>query len=137
MVNLKSFDDPTLSGSDLQIYLLVAEVANRYGVDSSNSVEAEAFFHTLLLEYEGASNDLESWLDQQIPRYFHCLSEPPRWIQGAAWPFVQGQPMIFAGQIDLNKTEREKLSPTLFHDDTSLYVFLARGVPPVVVIQQF
>ena len=137
MINLKNFDDPTISEADLQIYLLVVDVANRYGVDPSSSVEAEAFFHNLLREYTGASNDLESWLDQEMRRHFHWLSAPPRWIQGAEWPFAEGQPMIFAGQIDLNKAEREKVSPTLFHDDTALYIFLARGLLPVVVIQQF
>jgi hypothetical protein len=50
-----------------------------------------------------------------------------------------GKPMIFAGQIDLNQKEREKVTPTLYHDDTSLYIFLAPGEYPEaeVVIQQY
>ncbi len=44
--------------------------------------------------------------------------------------------MIFAGQIDLS-TQGEGIVSELYHDDTSLYVFVGRKTPPVVIVQQF
>lgn len=124
---------------DEAVYILLLNICSRYEVEPDSSIEAEAFFRALLARYPGAA-DLESlaaWLDEQIPRYFIALGERPRWIQGADWAFADGQPMIFAGQLDLNRAEREKVVPTLYHDDTSLYVFIGRRVAPVVVLQQY
>ncbi len=124
---------------DEAIYSLLIEICSRYEVEPDSSIEAEAFFRALLARYAGAA-DLESlaaWLNDQIPRYFVALGERPQWIQGADWAYANGQPMIFAGQIDLNRVEREKVVPTLYHDDTALYVFVGRGVAPVVVLQQY
>jgi hypothetical protein len=124
---------------DDALYTLLLNVCGRYEVDPSSSIESEAFFRDLLARYPGAADheSLAVWLHEQIPRHFVALGERPQWIQGAAWPYANGLPMIFAGQLDLNRAEREKVVPTLYHDDTSLYVFIGRGVAPVVVLQQY
>ncbi len=127
-----------LDFDDAATYDLLLKICSPYEVEPDSSIEAEAFFRALLARYAGAA-DLESlaaWLNDQIPHYFVALGERPQWIQGADWAYANGQPMIFAGQIDLNRAEREKIVPSL-HDDTSLYVFIGRGVAPVVVMQQY
>src|SRR4051794_12071462 len=96
---------------DEATYDLLLTICSQYEVEPDSSIEAAAFFRTLLAQYTGAA-DLESlaaWLTDQIPRYFVALGERPLWIQGADWAYANGQPMIFAGQIDLNRAEREKV----------------------------
>jgi hypothetical protein len=124
---------------DEAIYDLLIKICSRYEVEPDSSIEAEAFFRDLLARYPSAADheSLAAWLDEQIPRYFIALGDRPRWIQSAQWAFADGQPMLFAGQIDLNRAEREKMVPTQYHDDTSLYVFIGHRVAPVVVLQQY
>ena len=128
-----------LSFSDLDTYSLVLKVCRRYGVDPSASIESDQFFSDLLNQYKGPTDkgSITTWLTEQIKQHFVALRYRPRWIQGAEWPFANGVPMIFAGQIDLTLKVREKVTPTLYHDDTSLYVFVAPMVEPVVILQQF
>jgi hypothetical protein len=124
---------------DLRTYSMLVRVCARYGVDPTGSSESREFFKKLLSEYEGSANlrSVASWLKEQIPKHFVALRYRPKWIQGPEWPYANGQPMMFAGQIDINQREREKVEPPLYHDDTSLYVFVERAMEPVVIIQQY
>lgn len=135
MVKLINVDEKGASEAEVEAYLLVTSVSNRYGVDPSSSVECERFFQKLLAEYTGDLDDLEPWLERQIPQYFMAIGERPRWKQGADWPFANGSPMIFAGQIDIS-IEKWQQGRDIYHDDTSLYVFIAKRVQPVVIVQQ-
>jgi hypothetical protein len=73
-----------------------------------------------------------AWLESSIPQHFLALRKRPEWLQNPEWPFADGKPMIFVGQIDLPKAD----APNVFHDDTSLYVFVGAKTRPEVVIQQ-
>jgi hypothetical protein len=128
-----------LDYDDRKIYYLLSSVCNRYGVDPSIPRESRQLFRELLSQYDGPTDraSVTAWLKEQIPRHFVSLRRRPKWIQSPEWPFANGKPMIFAGQIDLNREEREKVTPTLYHDDTSLYVFIGRGEYPEVIIQQY
>ena len=122
------------------IYSLLIEVCKPYGVDPSASIDAEEFFRNLLSAYDGFDDAtiIAAWMDDQVSRNFVSLSARPRWIQECERAYHEGRPMIFVGQIDLNQAERERVVPTLYHDDTSFYLFVARArVPPVVVMQQY
>ena len=123
-----------LSLADLEMLELVLECCHPYQLEPLASVEAEAFFNQLLADYPEPMNreGLRTWLTKQIPQHFRVYKERPRWIQGAAWAFAEGQPMIFAGQIDLDGPDRP-----MYHDDTSLYVFIAPRQEPVAVLQQY
>ena len=136
MVKLIRFDDPNVTDNELELYQHVEDVAGRLGVSPSVPVESETFFINLLRQFDGKAEDLTVWLEQQIVHHFIALGGRPKWIQDPEWPLANGVPMVFAGQIDVQKQQGE-LTSGLFHDDTSLYVFVGKKVPPVVVIQQF
>ena len=135
MVKLIRVDDDNASEAELQTYVTVVEVAHRYGVDPSMSVEAEEFFIQLLQQYNGPDEELVSWLEEQIQHHFVILVEQPRWIQSPAWPFANNRPMLFVGQIDVSRGQG--VASQIFHDDTSFYVFIPAEGPPVVVMQQY
>jgi hypothetical protein len=77
---------------------------------------------------------MTAWLSQRLEQDFRSVKEKIRWIQRPEWPFADGKPMVFAGQIDVNK---ETSSVDFYHDDASLYVFIGRKAPPVVVTQRY
>ena len=122
-----TLDDPeTLS--------LILGVVEPYGVYPLSSDDAETFFTVLLSHYSGPSERgcLVDWLNNQLSTLFVSVGERPRWIQNPDWQFAHGKPMIFAGQIDISK----KAFP-FYHDDTSLYIFIASKEEPRVVVQQY
>ena len=126
-----------LDFDDLNTYLILMSVARKHEVDPSSSLESEAFFRELMKGYPGSVDNEEEivwWLDEQIERHFLSFSSRPEWIQEPQWPFADGKPMVFAGQIDISVTD---LPFPFFHDDTSLYVFVGRKVKPIVVTQQY
>lgn len=127
-----------LNFDDEDTYNLILSVCRPFGVDPSVPIESEAFFRKLLTHYSGNSDDasISGWLRQEIEKHFIALGARPRWIQSPEWPFANGEPMIFVGQIDLSVQEG-KPAAGFFHDDTSLYVFVGKKVPPVVIMQQF
>jgi hypothetical protein len=126
-----------LSFDNEAIYCLLVDVCQAYGIYPSASLESEDFFRELLTHYPGEPDltNLTSWLEEQIPKHFVAVGERPKWIQEPEWPIVHGEPMIFAGQIDLST--QGGIVSELYHDDTSLYVFVGRKTPPVVIVQQF
>ena len=127
-----------LDFDDEKTYLMLLELCKDYSVDPSTSVETEDFFRDLLAQYSGDSNPtrIAIWLERQITQHFIAIGIRPRWIQNPEWPFANGKPMIFAGQIDLSVQNGEVVSQ-IFHDDTSLYVFIGQKVQPKVIIQQY
>jgi len=126
------YDDP-------DIYTMLLEIADEFGVDPDTSDESEHFFRDMLCRYAGPieTDAIDGWLKQQLAVHFVAFGERPKWIQAAEWPFSNGQPMVFAGQIDLTHKMGEHVVPGYYHDDTSLYVFVGRKVEPVVIIQQY
>lgn len=126
------YDDP-------DIYSMMLEVTEEFGSDPDESDESELFFRKLLSTYIGPKDvaAINEWLKQQLATHFVALSERPRWIQAAEWPFANGKPMVFAGQIDLTHSMGEHVVPGYFHDDTSIYVFVGQKVEPTVIMQQY
>ena len=125
------FDDP-------KTYELLLDVCAHYGVDPSNSLEAEKYFTNLLAQYTG-NVDPESvitWLEERVARLFVAIGERPHWIQGLDWPIVDEEPTIFVGQIDISVSDGG-IASELYHDDTSFYIFVQRRGSPIVVMQQF
>lgn len=114
----------------------VIAVAGEYGVNPLVPAESESYFRRLLEDYDDTGGvDLAEWLRERIPLDFISFGERPRWIQGEEWPFQDGEPMIFAGQIDVSAS----VAAGYFHDDTSLFLFLpkAGGGEPVIITQQY
>ncbi len=128
-----------LKFEDIDTYELLIEVCQPYGfVPSHLSQQHRVFFDALFAEYSGESNkeSVATWLEEKISTRFITLSQSPEWIQSPDWPFEDNQPMIFAGQIDILLDESDTASDYL-HDDTSIYVFLGKESPAVVIIQQY
>jgi hypothetical protein len=126
-----------LNFDDYEIYMMLVDVCKTYAVCPSSSLESENFFRHLLTQYaeEADPANISQWLQEQITKYFIAVGERPKWIQNPEWPFADGKPMIFVGQIDLS-VQNEVVSK-IYHDDTSLYLFVGQKVRPVVIIQQF
>lgn len=123
---------------NLETYLLLVKTCSRYQVDPSSSIESETFFRTLLSQYNGPIDEdhLVAWLEKQLAGNFLAVKDRPRWIQGADWPFADGKPMFFVGQIDIQVSTGSQASQ-FFHDDTSFYVFKQKKGPSKVIVQQF
>ncbi len=115
---------------------IVSKICSRYEVDSDLLPEPD-FVNGLLSTYSGSDNlaDLEQWLVREIPLKFPALNERPVWLQASEWPFANGRPMIFLGQIDVgaeNTPEFDKY----FHAYTSFYIFMPQGGGKFVVVMQ-
>lgn len=95
---------------------------------------------TTELDDNATIEELERWLDIEIPLHFVSLGDRPQWIQNPEWPFdPAGNPMVFWGQIDINLNEVENAEDYL-HDDGSIYVFMSEEglrYRPIVIIQQY
>ena len=121
-----------------EIYFLLVDVCQEYGVDPSSSLEVEDFFRQLLTKYMGTLDlkELTLWLHEKISQHFLAIDVRPKWIQGAQWPIVDGTPMVFVAQINLS-VQSQEIASEFFHDDTSLYVFIGKKIPPKVIVQQY
>jgi hypothetical protein len=126
-----------LDFNDLKVYEWLIRESKPFGVDPSSSIESEDFFRNLLKSYEGEYDEVSvsSWLKEQITQHFVAVDERPQWIQGSEWPIIDGKPMIFAHQVDL--PVKNDIVADLFHDDTTLYIFIDSQNPMVIVTQQF
>lgn len=69
-------------------------------------------------------------LKQRLKEAFPCAAKPPRWIQSPDWPIVDGQPLVFIGQVAIDATE-------LFHDTGMAYVFYSPADKSFETIAQF
>lgn len=71
---------------------------------------------------------MKSWLKEKIKKWYPHM-KIPKWIQSPNWPFSNGKPMMFMGQVNLDNS-------TCFHDTTSLYVFFCIDTGEYKVIKQ-
>lgn len=117
------------------------DVCNKYAVHPISSDASATFFNRLLKDFDGdeqSKAQLRRYLDKHVAESFIALNKRPQWIQSAAWPFHEGEPMIFVGQIDISVAENNP-ARLMFHDDTTFYLFInASGVLATeVIMQQF
>ncbi len=94
---------------------LIFSVASEIGFDPQIPLEAEEFHRTVVEEFEGELCDFVDWYRGRMQIEYKFLSIKPVWIQNPEWPFLNGHPMVFVGQIDVD--------PGLFHDSASFYIF--------------
>ena len=131
----------SLKYEDPETFSLIAEVCGRHQVDPGYpdpewNGGIEDFFRNLLAEYKGAldKESLTAYLDKEMAKTFIAYGKRPRWIQNEVWPFHNGKPMIFVGQIDISAEVGG------FHDDTSFYMFHPQGPfsddECIVIVQQ-
>ena len=61
----------------------------------------------------GNSGNLKKWIKDEIKRRFVYANKPPKWLQGAQWPIVDGVPLKFIEQVE----------NTAMHDTSCDYKF--------------
>jgi hypothetical protein len=127
-----------LSYDDQAIQQVVWDVCEQHGIDPDVPAETLPLLRQLVEQFTGEPDvaSFGTWLTGEIPRHFIALADRPQWIQGANWPWANGKPMIFAGQIDVDTAESAEAAK-LFHDDTTFYLFIAPGADPMVIRQQY
>lgn len=86
----------------------------------------EGFIDKLYSDYvsEGQPANAKGWIRIRLKACFLSLSAPPKWIESRGqWPFSNGKPMVFIGQVDVGENEiaRKALSPR-----EVLYIFGCR-----------
>ena len=80
---------------------LLARIGAKYGFDPEFPIEAEAWWRLQLAGYAGPPEEVRPWLDQLAARHFRSLHRRPQWLQGEDWAFINGNPAVFVGQLDV------------------------------------
>lgn len=99
---------PTADYEELSALILAAQPAWL-------NVETSYVSQTLLpLADRRSGKELQKWLKKQFAEKFKYVSKPPLWLQNPDWLFAQGEPLIFLGQLSVER---------FFHDQAAVYVF--------------
>ncbi len=80
--------------------LELMELGNEMGFDPLASMESEEYFLKLLEKYAPLGEEKMQAVRKEIEKDFLTFDKPPQWIQGSEWPFFNGKPMYFVGQLD-------------------------------------
>ncbi|MCB9431206.1 MAG: hypothetical protein H6668_04395 [Ardenticatenaceae bacterium] len=128
----------SINFDNVNVYERLLRVCKLFAVHPLSSIESEEFFRLLVAQYvkQGDLDDFEEWVSEQLLVYFKYVKHKPRWLQDPEWPFSNGLPMIFVGQFDIDPLELPN-STSLFHDATSIYVFIGNKSLPVAIMQQY
>ncbi len=87
--------------------------------------EGGRFVDALYAEYVAAGRPKArgKWLRKRMEVSFACVSARPKWIERhAIWPFFDGRPMMFVGQMDVAGF---KMSDGHEIEESVFYVFCA------------
>lgn len=123
---------------NLEVLRLLTKVCRKYKASSDYPIEAKEFHSSLLKEYDGEYDmkQLKTWLEERLAKYYIALKKRPRWIQSPDWPFYEGKPMTFIGQVDI-VVRKDDITERYFHDDISFYLFIGPDTSIYeVVVQQ-
>lgn len=59
---------------------------------------------------------LRKWLHQELLSKFRYVSKPPEWIQSPQWPVGANGPLVFLGQVEIEKYFHDLAAAYVFHD---------------------
>lgn len=87
------------------------------------------FYLQKLLKEAGEikGTELKKFLKDEMKKRFKCMKGTSRWLQGGSWIFVDEEPLLFVGQLDITE---------LRHDTSRLYVFLDEKTGEYHTIEQ-
>jgi hypothetical protein len=93
------------------------DAGRAHGIDPTANLELEAYFQNVVAAYAQPrpGHDFAAWIGKRLAQDFQSLSQPPRWIQGTAWPFAAGHPMVFIGQLDVTAPNSLGLTGSSFY----------------------
>ena len=108
------------------------EAVKLYGLLLSSQpawLDLPDFYFQKLLEVAGDRKgiELKKFLKEEIKKRFKCMKGTPRWLQGGNWVFVDGEPLLFVGQLDITEIR---------HDTSRLYIFLDEKTGQYHTIEQ-
>lgn len=83
-----------------KILTLLLDIGRDLGIDPLSSTESEAYFLQLLRTAPDDPSALPVYLRGAMERDFPIMETYPRWLQGAEWPFREGRPLCFVGQLE-------------------------------------
>jgi hypothetical protein len=70
---------------------------------------------------EEGKPDKDAWLRERLETMFACVGPRPQWIESSPmWPFVDGRPMTFIGQMPV---DADDISERYLAPDVVLYTF--------------
>ena len=62
---------------------------------------------------------LSEWLRDELLQSFRYVGKPPRWIQSPEWPIGAEGPLVFIGQLKVEKYFHDVACAYVFHDPSS------------------
>ncbi|QTN32507.1 hypothetical protein HZ994_09250 [Akkermansiaceae bacterium] len=66
-------------------------------------------------ESDGSPADLNRWIVDRFAREFRCVNARPNWLNNEIpWPFMDGRPMLFVGELNGGISERESSGEMFF-----------------------
>src|SRR5262249_1295384 len=75
--------------------------------------------HMLPAAGQQSGDELREWLRNEFLRRFRYVAEPPDWIHSPAWPIGKNGPLVFLGQLDVNRYFHDAATVYIFHDPVS------------------
>ena len=103
----------------------VMTVAREELAASFEGKDGEKFIDNLFAQYQAEGKpEIRSWLKTELTKHFLWVAEKPKWAEEEpAWPFFEGRPMVFIGQLFLPENDITKMHLTW---GNVVYVFGAR-----------
>ncbi len=98
--NIKMMIDFSSDIPEHDLYLLL-DLGKKHGFDPLSSADSEQYFADLLQHCNVTGDKRKKYLESKISEDFKFNVDVPRWIQDPEWPFDEGKPMLFVGQIEL------------------------------------
>ncbi len=96
------------------LYLLL-DLGKKYGFDPLCSDESEKYFTDLLQSCNVTGDKKKNFLESRISQDFKCNVDIPQWVQDPEWPFDEGKPMFFVGQMELEINRDGYLFTNVFY----------------------
>jgi len=93
-------------------------VAKEFHFHPRGTLEVQRYAQQLIEQFNMDRAEFKNYLREHFSRDFKCVADPPVWYQGGTWPFSNGLPMLFVGQV------RMPADRSLFHDEAMFYVFV-------------
>jgi hypothetical protein len=91
--------------------------------DAEHGINVQKSLYREYLD-SGSPSDQREWLRPRIASLFECLDTRPNWIERShPWPFLNGKPMVFIGQVSVPQKE---LSERALSPGSEVYLFGSR-----------
>lgn len=117
---------PKFDKAAMRFQAKVMSIAIEHFDASCEGPEAEPFLDKIYENYvkAGSPDNMVGWIKEQLKDEFLSVGEPPRWVEDEpAWPFLEGRPMVFVSQTQL---ERNDVTENHLTHGQVVYVFGAR-----------